>query len=377
MSSSQPGIHSERFDRPIKGKGSSAGELQRVRELVMAFGWNATSYQIINPGMSHWFSPKGDGVIGYVQHHRFRIVAGAPVCTAERLPDVIAEFESEAAKNSLSICYFGAEARLETHLASSRRHSKLQLGAQPAWHPAQWSENFLHHASLRAQLNRARNKSVTVTEWPIERASDHPDMHRCLEEWLATRKAPTMHFLVEPRTLERLYDRRVFVAERVGRIIGFLVASPVAGRNGWLIEQIIRGSEAVNGTSELLVDTAVRAVAASGAEFITLGLSPLSKRGAVTENDDPFWIRALLVWTRAHGKRFYNFEGLDAFKAKFQPECWEPVYAIANEPRFSPATLYAIGAAFTAGSPISSAVRALWWAVRQEMANLGAGLKLR
>ncbi|MGE0886467.1 MAG: phosphatidylglycerol lysyltransferase domain-containing protein [Blastocatellales bacterium] len=377
MSSNQPAINSERFDRLVETNSLSVGELQRVRELVMAFGWNATSYQIINPGMSHWFSPKGDGVIGYVQHHRFRIVAGAPVCTAERLPELIAEFESEAVKKSLNVCYFGAEARLENHLAGSRRHSKLQLGAQPAWHPARWSENFMHHASLRAQLNRARNKSVTVTEWPIERASGHPDMHRCLEEWLATRKAPTMHFLVEPRTLERLYDRRIFVAERAGRVTGFLVASPVTGRNGWLIEQIIRGLEAVNGTSELLVDTAVRAMAASGSEFITLGLSPLSKRGSVKGDADPLWIRALLAWTRAHGKRFYNFEGLDAFKAKFQPERWEPVYAIANEPRFSVATLYAIGAAFTAGSPISSAVRALWWAVRQEMANLGAELKLQ
>jgi len=376
MSSNQPEISSGQFDRRVNANGSLA-ELQRVRELVMNFGWNATSYQIINPGMSHWFPAKGDAVIGYVHHGNFRVVAGAPVCRAERLPEIIAEFELEAARKDLKICYFGAEARLEAHLAHSRRHSKVQLGAQPAWHPARWRENFMHHASLRAQLNRARNKSVTVTEWPVERAASNVDMRRCLDEWLATRKAPTMHFLIEPHTLERLYDRRIFVAEKSGRVTGFLVASPVTGRNGWLIEQIIRGFEAVNGTSELLVDAAVRAVAASGSEFITLGLSPLSKRGAVAENTAPLWIRALLAWVRAHGRRFYNFEGLDAFKAKFQPENWEPVYAIVNEPRFSPATLYAIGAAFTAGSPVSATARALWWAVGQEIATLAAGLKLR
>ena len=36
-----------------------------------------------------------------------------------------------------------------------------------------------------------------------------------------------MGFLVEPDTLSMLIDRRVFVAERGGQVIGFLVASPV------------------------------------------------------------------------------------------------------------------------------------------------------
>lgn len=362
------------FDDMKNERDSFSAALQRVRELVMTYGWNATAYQIINPGMSHWFSSAGDAVIGYVEHYRYRVVAGAPVCLKERLAEVVAEFEHDAARAGLKICYFGAEARLEAHLAGSSEHSILQLGAQPAWSPALWQDRFLHHASLRAQLNRARNKAVRGKEWSAERAIGHAELHRCLREWLATRGAPAMHFLIEPQTLERLYDRRVFVAERQGRIIGFLVASPVPLRNGWLIEQIIRGSEAVNGTSELLVDMAVRAAAECGSEYITLGLSPLSKRGAIESIAVPFWLRAMLGWVRAHGRRFYNFDGLDAFKAKFQPERWEPVFAIANQPRFSPATLYAIAAAFTGGSPIGATLRALGRAVHQEFAQLSAKL---
>jgi phosphatidylglycerol lysyltransferase len=81
-------------------------------------------------------------------------------------------------------------------------------------------------------------------------------------------------------------------------------------------------------------------------------------------------LQALLAWVRAHGRRFYNFEGLESFKAKFQPEEWEPVYAIANQPRFSLAALCAIGAAFIDGSLIGATTRALWWAIRQELAHL-------
>jgi phosphatidylglycerol lysyltransferase len=341
--------------------------LQRVRNLVNDFGWNATAYQIINPGISHWFSRADDAVIGYVEHHGIRLVAGAPVCAGERLAGVVEEFEGDAARRKLKVCYFGAEARLDSCLAGSRRHSRMWLGAQPVWQPQSWAGIFARQSSLRAQLNRARNKSVSVGEWPVERASGDPELRRCLSEWLATRGLPPMHFLVEPQTLERLYDRRVFVAERSGAVIGYLVSSPVPLRKGWLIEQIVRGAAAVNGTNELLVDAAVRAAAAAGSCYLTLGLSPLSKRGATPSDSNPLWLRMLLTWMRAHGRRFYNFEGLDAFKAKFQPDRWEPVYAIANEPRFSPDMLYAIAAAFTQGRPVSAVTNALWRALRQEV----------
>ncbi|HEX4469253.1 MAG TPA: hypothetical protein VH080_06945, partial [Gemmatimonadaceae bacterium] len=57
---------------------------------------------------------------------------------------------------------------------------------------------------------------------------------------------------------------------------------------------------------------------------------------------------------------------LDNFKAKFLPERWEPVYAIVNESRFSPGVLYAIAAAFSDRSPLSTIARALWRAARSE-----------
>jgi lysylphosphatidylglycerol synthetase-like protein (DUF2156 family) len=83
----------------------------------------------------------------------------------------------------------------------------------------------------------------------------------------------------------------------------------------------------------------------------------------------------IYTWLRAHGRRFYNFEGLDAFMAKFLPERWEPVYAITNEPSFYPAVLYAIAGAFTGGTQISATPRALWWAVGQEISNLRTALR--
>lgn len=345
--------------------------LQRVRRLVLTHGWNATAYQLINPGIQHWFPARGDGVVGYVEFHRVRVVAGAPVCAHERLAEVAAEFEGDARAAGRRVCYFGAESRLESLLRGSPRHAMVALGAQPAFHPGDWPGMLASHASLRAQFSRARNKRVVVVEYPVSRAAADAALARCLREWLATRGLPPLHFLVEPETLDRLFDRRVFVAEQDGAAIAFLVASPVPCRNGWLVEQIVRGRQAPNGTAELLIDAMVRAAVEQGSEYITLGLSPLSMRSGVPLDVNPRWLRWTLAWVRAHGRRFYNFDGLDSFKAKIRPERWEPVFAIGNEPRFSPAMLHAIAGVFTGGAPIRTGLRALVSALASELNPAG------
>ncbi len=346
---------------------ASEAVLARVRHLVGRHGWNATAYQIINPGFERWFSARGDAVVAYVTYAGYRVVAGSPVCPPERLDDVVAAFEDETHGRRLATCYFAADGRLARRLEQRGPLDRILLGAQPVWDPASWPRILECKASLRAQLNRARNKGVVASEWPAAEASDHPQLHRCLEQWLAARGLPPLHFLVEPETLGRLYDRRVFVAEQRGAVVGFLVASPVPARGGWLIEQIIRGSAAPNGTAELLIDAAWRALAAAGAGYVTLGLSPLSRRAGVEPPRQHLWLRALLAWIRAHGKRFYNFEGLDNFKAKFMPERWEPIWAITSERRINLWTLYAIAEAFVKTSPLEFVPHALGRAVVKEI----------
>lgn len=340
--------------------------VERTRALVCRYGWNSTAFQLINPGLLRWFATDEDGVIGFARGRGWRVVAGAPVCAHERLGAITQEFEAEAADCGEKVCYFGAEARLEALFLNDATHSLLQLGAQPAWSPQHWAALVAGKSSLRAQLNRARNKGVTVNEWSAEKASNHPALKRCLRAWLATKGLPPLHFVVETETLERLAGRRIMVAEQRGEVVGFVVASPVPQRNGWLIEQNVRGADAPNGTAELQIDATIRALAASGADYVTLGLSPLSTRAQVVTQPTPWLLRLLLAWTRAHGRRFYNFDGLDAFKAKFQPERWEPVYAIVNTPHFPVSALYAIAQAFCGGALWTTAARALWQAARTE-----------
>lgn len=342
-------------------------ELARARELILRYGWNATAYQLLNPGIRLWFGADGESVAGYVDSHGVRVVAGAPVCPADRMKAVARALEGDAARAGLRVCYFCAGTRLAGAIEGDRPYRRVLIGAQPAWDPRGWEGMIGVHASLRAQLHRALNKGVRVEEWSSERAGDDPELRRCLEEWLATRGLPPLHFLVEPQTLERLYDRRIFVAMRGDRPCGFLVASPIPIRNGWLVEQIIRDRSAPNGTAELLIAAAVRAVGEDGSRYITLGLSPLAVHAGPLGEGGPQWLGYLLRWMRLHVRRFYNFAGLEAFKAKFRPAVWEPIYAIAPGSAFPPRLLHGIAGAFSDRSISSTLLRALASAARQEL----------
>jgi phosphatidylglycerol lysyltransferase len=344
----------------------NATDRARARELVMELGWNASAYQILNPGLSLWFSAAGDAVAGYVPFGDRWIVAGAPVCSEARIDAVSRELDVAAPRT----IYFGAGERLARTLEADRTHHVVRIGAQPVWDPRAWPSIVRTKASLRAQLNRARNKGVSVTELNAPVAERHPALEGVRAAWLTTRGLPPLHFLTESDTLGDLRDRRVFVAERerVG-VVAFLVATPVPARNGWLIEQWPRLREAPNGTIQLLVDAAMRAIAESGGEYGTMGLAPLSENAGPLWTGEPLWLRVLMQWLRAHGRRFYNFRGLEAFKAAFMPQSWEALYLATRSPRLTLGDLRAVAGVFGGGSPERFVGRALLSALKKELSS--------
>lgn len=341
----------------------------RARGMVLRHGWNSTAYQLMNPDIRHWFAPDGDGLVGYVEHVGVRVVAGAPVADYEKLPVVARRFEEEGRRRGLTTCYFGVEPRwLEL---VKRRAEVALIGAQPVWDAGAWARTFDAHASLRAQLNRARNKGVLVEGHAVSELRFGPNaagLRALRERWAASHGLPPLGFLTGARLLPPAAqradlfdaDRRLYVARRDGEAVGYLVASPIPLRDGWLIEQVVRDPAAPNGTAELLIDHAARDLATLGAGRLTLGLSPLSRRhrpDPAVRHDSAPWLRLAFAWAYAHGRRFYDFAGLEAFKEKFRPPSWEPVYLVAGEGRLGPRSLLAVAAAFTGGRPFAALAR--------------------
>jgi phosphatidylglycerol lysyltransferase len=299
------------------------------------------------------------------------IVAGAPVCSDVTLGDTVRARESFAATQGLQVCYFGAEARLQKLLARSPEYMAVIVGSQPEWRPDQFVESIENDASLRAQLHRAQNKGVYVKEWDRERAEGNIHLESVLHEWLSTRGLPPLHFLVEPETLGNLQDRRIFVAEILGEPVGFVTLCPIPAQDGWLTEQFVRSKKAPNGTVELMLYEAARAVSVVNASYFTMGIVPLVSGDNSSLSSEPGWLRFLRRWAKAHYTRFYNFRGLSEFKTKFHPVRWQPVVVIVKDRRFRVWHLRSIGRAFTRSLPEFAIVAGVLKALATEFVRLG------
>jgi phosphatidylglycerol lysyltransferase len=125
-----------------------------------------------------------------------------------------------------------------------------------------------------------------------------------------------MHFLVAVEPFHAPREHIYLVAERNGAAIQFLSAVPIYGRSGWLMEDMLRGRNAPNGTTELMIDHLMWRLGGDP-YWVTPGLTPLA--GPI-----PWWLRC----TRAISSPLYDFSGLRRFRARLQPSCWKPVWLV-------------------------------------------------
>lgn len=319
--------------------------------LVLAHSWNPIAYQILNPGIQHWFNKTNDAVIGYATANGVRVVAGAPICRPTILLTVTQEFEAEAKACGERVCYFHVVPRFASVVSRSGEHSIARIGSLPYWNPADWQSILNCDASLRYQLSRAKHKDVTVAELPAYVASQSAELRSIRREWLDRKHLPPLHFLIEPEVFHHLAHRRLFVASRGERMIAYLLCSPMPNRNGWLFEQWARTDDAPLGVSELLVHEAMSTFAAEGCKEVTMGLAPLSSEGLVPGDPGPLWLKLMFRFMRLTANPLYNFKGLEHYKYKMRPHYCEPVYAVVTGRRFSPLNALAIARTF-AGSPL-------------------------
>lgn len=311
------------------------------------------------PARRVWRGPSGSEV-SYQAVRSFGAVwvtAGGP--TPSRL-DAARAFEDAARDAGARVLWFGLEAPDAVGLDRPR----VVIGAEPLWATSRWPQIVADKRSVRAQIYRARNKGVAVGRWDAGRVP-RSDLEGVLEDWLGRRGLPPLGFMADPYVLED-DARQIWVADLEGAAVGYLVLVP---GDEALVEWIIQSRRAPNGTAALLLDTAVRSL--PGESSFTLGLVPLSTFAPPSRTPPGLAVRALLAWVRAHATRFYNFQGLERFKAKFVPDEWRPLWLVTDGRPVSVLTFHAVAAAFAAPrGPTRFVGRAIVDAVLEEVRRL-------
>ena len=322
---------------------------ERGLAALARFGADAVSFQSLESGLRWWHddpAPAGTGAaLAYLDTSRSWIGVGRPLAPDADVAAAARRFAGAARARHRRAVFFGVEA-----LDGFDGFRRLALGVQSILLPDRWPATLAASRKLREQLRRARAKGVTVR---IASADDvapgtplRRDIERLAAEWLASRPMEPMGFLVAVEPFHAAARHLYVVAERHGRVVQALSAVPAPGRRGWLFEDMLRGREAPNGTTELVLDCALRTIAGDAA-WATPGLTPLA--GPVA-----WWLRAM----RAVTTPLYDFDGLRRFRARLSPSRWIPIWMVWDR---GPAWLVLIDVlgAFAHGRLVTFALRSL------------------
>ncbi|MEZ5290979.1 MAG: DUF2156 domain-containing protein [Vicinamibacterales bacterium] len=321
------------------------------RSWLRRHGRDAVSFQALKLDAEWWVDappPAGTGAaVAYRPSGLSWIAIGTPLVPEGRRADAVQRFCRAARAHRRRPVFLGAE-----EIAPFSGLRTLALGLQSVLKPSAWEATLRRWPKLREQVRRARAKGVTVRAVaPDELAPGAPlraEVERLRREWLHSRAMEPLGFLVEVDPFYAADEHLYFAAYHQGRAVQFLSVVPIHARDGWLMEDMLRGTDAPNGTTELLIAALMQRLGGDPA-WVTPGLTPLA--GPV-----PWWLRLTRLVTVA----LYDFSGLLRFRSRLHPSAWTTVW-LAWDRGPAPLVLLDVLGAFARGRILRFAVRSTTW----------------
>jgi phosphatidylglycerol lysyltransferase len=149
-----------------------------------------------------------------------------------------------------------------------------------------------------------------------------PELRAVSDAWLARKRTAEKGFSLG--SFEPEYIRRfpVAVVRVQGRVVAFTNIWTAAPGTELSVDLMRFAEDAPPGVMEYLFTRTMLWGREQGYAWFSLGMAPLA--GIEARRLAPLWNRLAGLVFR-HGEHFYNFQGLRAYKEKFDP-VWEPRY---------------------------------------------------
>jgi phosphatidylglycerol lysyltransferase len=275
------------------------------------------------------FSEDGSAFIMYARQGRSWIALFDPVGPREAWPGLVWDFvEAAHAEGGRPVFYQVTAEGLSLFADAGLR--ALKLGEEARVSLPGFDLKGASKASLRHAANRAvRDGTEFAILEPDAAAGEFAALEAVSQAWLAHHKAREKRFSLGAFDRDYVLGRPVAVLRQDGAIVAFATTQTTGLRQEASVDLMRFGPDAPNGAMEFLFVRLIEHFRDEGYRWFSLGMAPLS--GFSASPAAPVWHRIGSA-VFEHGERFYNFRGLRAFKAKFQP-VWRPRYmAVSGSP---------------------------------------------
>ena len=200
---------------------------------------------------------------------------------------------------------------------------------------------------LRQARNRAARDGFVFSVIPrAELGAILPDLRRISDAWLERKQGEEKGFSLGAFTEDYMRNFDVAVLrDPEGRIVAFANLFQGANRHELSLDLMRYLPDAPHFAMDALFAEMMLWGAAAGFRWASLGAAPFA--GVQNRELAPLWNR-IGGFIYEHGEHFYRFEGLRAFKEKFDP-VWSPNYLACPGGLAAPRILYEVNVLVSGG----------------------------
>jgi lysylphosphatidylglycerol synthetase-like protein (DUF2156 family) len=250
--------------------------------LLKNFGNHTLAYSAFL--LDHYKSKNSQGYIPF--HHSLNgsgdnliIIVGDPIAQKQDYANIITEFIKKYTNNRIP--FIGAQVGLECAIEFNEHgYCATNMGFELLINIPTFNTKGKHRSRLRRLLNTAINSGVYIKEIVIDE-SNRTELEYVSDIWLKSRvNKEDLRLLLSKPSFEHDPDTRVFCAYIKEHIVGFIIFDPMyEGENisGYYANIIRYLPYAPNGTSDLILNTALKRFKEEGKCQLSLGMSPLAE----------------------------------------------------------------------------------------------------
>ena len=268
------------------------------------------------------FNDAGDAMIMYAVEGRSWVAMGDPVGAEEDARELVWKFRDLCHRHDdWPVFYEVRSDNLPLYLDVGLTLVKLGEAARVPL--TSFSLEGSARKGLRYVYNRLEKASVEFEVVPVDGVPALiPELQAVSDRWLAEKDTREKGFSLGFFAPEYVRRFPVAVARKEGKILAFANLWPSAGNEELSIDLMRYLPGAPGHVMEYLFIRLMLWGREQGYRWFNLGMAPLS--GLEDRALAPLWNK-LGAFLFRHGEHFYNFQGLRAYKEKFDP-VWEPVY---------------------------------------------------
>jgi phosphatidylglycerol lysyltransferase len=271
------------------------------------------------------FAADGDAFLMYQVRRSSWISMGDPVGSPTAIEGLAWRFREIADRHGGRTVFYQADAAyLPLYLDLGL--SAIKLGEEAVVPLPGFSLDGPHRRDLRQARNRAHRDGLAFEV--IETAAVPPLLPTLGEisaAWLAHKQVREKGFSLGRFDADYLKRFPAALVRHEGRIVAFANVWTSGAKHELSADLMRYRPDAPSGVMDFLFIELMLWGAHEGWQQFNLGMAPLA--GLETHPLAPLWHRLGTVIFR-QGEHFYNFQGLRAYKAKFDPQ-WQPKYLAA------------------------------------------------